>query len=149
VKIVATLYVPVALFRMIVSDATGFLAVCNTLFSLVALVAMLVFCLCMKWFAQDAGLPRSARSWHTTLMLYLILFIAPLAGLYLMMLGATITGTHFNFQLGAAVLLIVLAMLMPPIHFFISTSRMHRESEGGGAYPGGGFPVITDEEQPQ
>jgi hypothetical protein len=120
-----------------------------TLFTLAQLAAIIAFCVAMRWFCLEAGLMRSAESWRLTTILFLTLFVGPLALMYLAMLGGQVLGTTWSLSLGLSVLFVLAAFVVPFVHFFISTTRMRREAAGGGQFPGHAFPVIPiDKEQP-
>jgi hypothetical protein len=118
-----------------------------TVLGLAQLAAMVIFCVAMRCLCAAAGLTAAAQSWRTTTILFLVMLALPLGFAYVAGLIATATGESFNVNLGWAVLLIIPLLLVPPIHFFVSTSRMRRAAEAAGAIdvPTGGFPVILPE----
>jgi hypothetical protein len=101
-----------------------------TFFGLVSLAAIIVFCLCMRLFCREENLDGPSRSWHTTTMLFLFIFVLPLGLFYIAALIAMITGQSFNIDLGPAGLLVLPIFAIPIIHFFVSTSRMAKAAEG-------------------
>ncbi len=101
----------------------------KTAFALVELAAVVVFCVALRTWARDSGLPRSAASWTTTLILFVLLVVLPLGVLQAVFLVAMLTGSSFSFNLGPAGLVVLAVFALPFIHFFVSTSRMAREAE--------------------
>ena len=77
-----------------------------------------------------------------TTILFLCVYALPLGILYAIGLFTTAMGTRFNLNLGPAALLLIPVFLIPPIHLFMSVSRMSREAQGGGTYTGRAFPVV-------
>lgn len=100
-----------------------------SLFSLVRLVAVVVFCVAMRWLCQEKCLPMSAASWLTTTWLFGIIYLLVLGLFYIAAAGAIVAGTSFNINLGPAGLLLLPVFALPIIHLFVSTSRMKREAE--------------------
>ncbi len=120
------------------------LALLLTLLGLAQLAAMVIFCVAMRWLCAAAGLTGAAQSWRTTAIRFLVLLALPLGFAFAAAVVAIATGGSFNVNVGWGVLLVIAVILVPPIHFFVSTSRMRRAAEAAGAMdvPTGGFPVI-------
>ncbi|QDU54237.1 hypothetical protein [Aeoliella mucimassa] len=97
--------------------------------SIATLLAVVLFCLCMQQLSQTYGLVRSVQSWRMTMQLALFLLVLPLGIMRVVGLLAIFLGPNFGIALGVLAIPILLAMLVPFIHFFISTSRMKREAE--------------------
>jgi hypothetical protein len=93
-----------------------------------ATAATVVFCVAMRWLSTAASLETSARSWSTTILLFVVIYLIPLGGFHLVGTVAMFTGTEFQFNLGPAILLLMVVFVAPLIHFFLSTSRMGREA---------------------
>ena len=140
VKVVAILHVFTAFFAMFMLHPPEPIAFLLTAFHLATLAATIAFCVAMRWLCMDSGLDRSAESWQLTTILVTVLLAAPSALLALVALLSM--GRSWNIGL-PIIFLLLAAVLVPVIHFFISTSRMRHEAEAGGRYPGGGFPVVT------
>jgi hypothetical protein len=100
-----------------------------TLFGLFRLAAIIVFCLSMRLVCREENLAEPSRSWHTTTMLFVIIFVLPLGFFYIAALVAMVTGESFNIDLGPAGLLLLLIFAIPIIHFFVSTSRMAKAAK--------------------
>ena len=107
-------------------EAWGF---CCSLISFAELAAVLLFCRSMRVLCEWNGLGEAAQSWHTTFMLYVVLYALPLGGLYLFSLIVKLSGKSYNVDVGVAALLFLAVLFVPLIHFFVSTSRMKRAIE--------------------
>lgn len=97
-----------------------------TLFSLVTLAAIVVFCFTMRLLCRIHGLERPAASWKTTSILFILIYLLPLGAFYVASLVAMLGEKSFNLNLGPAGLFLVLVFVIPLIHLFVSTSRMKR-----------------------
>jgi hypothetical protein len=97
-----------------------------TLFALVTLAAIVLFCFTMRLLCRIHSLEGPERSWRTTAVLFIVLFLFPLGGFYLASLAAMLAEKSFNLNLGPAGLLLLLVFVIPLIHLFVSTSRMRR-----------------------
>jgi len=93
------------------------------------LAAILAFCWCMRRLCQAAGLARAAASWKVTIILFAVIFVAPLGLFYVAAIGAIATGKSFHLDLGPAGLVLLLVFAVPIVHIFMSTSRMKRAAE--------------------
>lgn len=84
------------------------------------LMALFLFCVSMRWLAEDAGLARASASWKVSTWL-VGLFYTPLAllGLFLFMAGSPDIAIHHPIMF-----LVVLALFIPLIHVLVSLSRM-------------------------
>ena len=98
-------------------------------FGLVALAAIVGFCLAMRWFCEAGQLAAAARSWSVTTGLFVAIYLVPLGLFYAVCILAILAGKSFNLNLGPAGLLLVAVLAIPIIHLFISTSRMKRAAE--------------------
>lgn len=94
----------------------------------VVMIAMVVFCVAMQWLSEEADLLLSARSWKTTTLLFVFIYLIPLGLFYCAGAIAIATGTSFNIDLGPSGLLLIPVFFVPVIHLFISTSRMKNEA---------------------
>jgi hypothetical protein len=140
IKVVAVLGCLVALHDHFVYQVPAPLSTVLLLTNGVAAVAIVVFCLAMRWLSTEAGLSASAKSWRTTTRLFAALYLLPLGAVYLAAAVAAAMGrpfdVDFNFgELGlAGVLLLPLVLLLlgllsvPPLHLFLSMSRMSKEA---------------------
>ena len=97
------------------------------LFAVLNLGAIVIFCIAMRWFCENANLNRAAKSWSTTTVLFVTFFLIPLGVFYLMNSLAIATGTTLD--LGPLGLLILPILAIPLVHLFMSTSRMKRAAE--------------------
>jgi hypothetical protein len=100
-----------------------------TLFSIATLVATILFCTAMHQLASAYGLWRSSESWLLTRLLVIAIWVIPFGLLNLLMLGTLLSGRSFHFNIGWLMALVLLAMLVPLVHLFISTSIMKNEAE--------------------
>ena len=113
-------------FRIRYSEFVGFTL---SMFGIVELLAIVLFCLAMYWLCGAADLKSSTRSWGTTTNLFAIIYLIPLGLFYFAASIAIATGKSFNINLGPAGLLLIPVFFIPLIHLFISTSRMKTEAE--------------------
>jgi hypothetical protein len=100
-----------------------------TVFELLKLVAVILFCMAMKQACEEADLIESTLSWVLTRNLFFWSYAVPFGMFYLAACITMLTGGSFHFDLGPAGLLLIPLFLAPLIHFFMSTSRMKREAE--------------------
>ena len=129
VKIVALAQIVAAVLAYVHVPTNIALSLLQLVFGLVTLVAVIGFCVAMRWFAEAAVLPEAAKSWRTTTTLFVVIHVVPLGLLYLAGFIAMITGESFNIDLGAAGLLLFIVLVVPLIHLFVSTSRTVRAAE--------------------
>jgi hypothetical protein len=129
VKLIAVLATIEALHDHLIYSIPSGLSVFFMLLALAELVAIVVFCVAMRWLSNEAGLENAARSWTTTIWLFTLIYLLPLGLFYAAALVAFLTGTSFNINLGPAGLLLLPVFLVPLVHLFVSTSRMRREAE--------------------
>lgn len=90
------------------------------------LVAILLFCACMRELCREAMLPEAGRKWLTTLMLFLVVYGIPLA---LSQLAAILPDAAIHIDAGPWMIWVVLIFLVPLISFFSATSTMARLAE--------------------
>lgn len=135
VKVVAVLVVLNTIRAHFVTPLPPAVHVVLNLFGLVTLIAIVAFCVAMRWFCEAAGLRAAAGSWKVTTWLFVLIFLLPLGVLYSIMAVATATGQNFNINLGPAGLLLLAIFAVPVIHLFVSTSRMKRGAESVMAEP--------------
>lgn len=127
VKAVALLSIPVAFFDQFVFQRPPTLELLEGAFQLVALAATVVFCIAMEWLCQAACLTWSERSWRKTRWLFVLIYAIPLGLIDCVALISSCMGRPFNVNLGIAGLLLLMPIfVVPPVHFFVSTSRMAR-----------------------
>jgi hypothetical protein len=129
VKVISVLAVADAVRDHFVMELPDVVVVGLQLLGLLGLAAIVVFCVAMRWFCQTARLPAAARSWKVTMILFVVIYLAPLGLFYLAAGAAVLTGESFNINLGPAGLLLLPVFAAPIIHLFISTSRMKRGAE--------------------
>ncbi len=98
------------------------------LLGLASLVATIWFCVCMRRLSIAYGMQQSAQSWVTTQWLVVSIWAIPLGLLYIAGIIAMVTGDSFHFNVGLFIVPIILVMVVPLLHLFISTSRMRREA---------------------
>lgn len=129
VKIVAVLSTFKALHDHLIYRTPEVLSVLFALLALAELIAVVVFCVAMRWLSSEAQLDYPARSWTTTIWLVTLIYLIPLGFFYAAGAVAVLTGTSFNINLGPAGLLLLPVFCAPLIHLFMSTSRMKSEAE--------------------
>ena len=148
VRAVAILSVPITCIKMIASNFDQAITVLLTIVSLAQLAATVAFCVAMRWFCIEAGLKRSAESWRLTTIFFVTLFAGPLSLLYGYILISQLTGMRWTLNVGTSVVLILLVLLVPIVHFFMSTSRMRREAAGAGTFTAHASEVVPAEHDP-
>ncbi len=99
------------------------------LLGVASLVAIVVFCVAMRWFCENAGLREASTSWSTTTKLFVFIYLFPMGLFYAISALAIVSNSSFNLNFGAADLLLVPVFLLPLIHLFVSASRMKRAAE--------------------
>lgn len=129
VTMVAALSCLDALHSHFIYEIPRFASFLLSVLGMLAMAATVVFCIAMQWLCQAAGLQRSERSWRTTTLLFVFIYLIPLGLLYGAEAIAIITESTFNINLGPAGLLLVPVFCMPLIHLFVSTSRMKTDVE--------------------
>jgi hypothetical protein len=122
-----------------------------TVLGMAQLAGMVLFAVAMRWLCGAAGLAAVAASWRTTAILFLLILALPLGLMYVSALITSATGGSFYFNVGPTGLLAIPILLVPLVHFFVSTSRMRRAAEAAGAIdvPTGGFPVVLTQPHEQ
>lgn len=90
--------------------------------------AVLLFCFAMRLLCRRTDLARPERSWSTTSILFLVFYALPVAGMDVMSLVSRATGQQLSIDVGSWAW-IILVILLPWIHLFISTSRMKRAAQ--------------------
>ena len=113
-----------------VFDRPDGLVLITTLFSLVSLLAIVVFCSCMVWVSRWGNLYRSQQSWTVTKWLFAGIYLVPLGLFYIVSLHAVATDSSFDIDLGIYGIPLLFVFAAPVIHLFISTSRMRGEAVG-------------------
>lgn len=129
VAVVAFLSCFDALHAHFIYRVPSLLTFLQNVLGIAALVAIVLFCIAMRWLCLEAQLNRSAQSWKTTFWLFVVIYLLPLGLFYLIAMISTATGQSFNLNLGPGALLLVIVFLIPLVHFFISTSRMKSEAQ--------------------
>jgi len=129
VRIVSVLVTLEALYDQFLIRTPNFIIYVMTALSLVALAAIIVFCIAMRWLSTEARLLESAQSWKATTTLFVIIYTIPLGLFYAASLVAIATGESFYFNRNSVFAIVALiALFVPLIHLFISTSRMKNEA---------------------
>ncbi len=113
-------------FVMPLPPAASFLL---SVLGFIYLVAVIVFCVAMRWFCEQARLHQSVASWRLTTVLFVVIYLVPLGLFYLAAAWAIATSNSFHINLGEGALLALPVFAIPLIHLFISTSRMQHEAE--------------------
>lgn len=108
--------------------------------SLPILVGTIVFFDAIRQMSGHRGLMRSRASWSVTLLLFLAVYVAPLA-LFWAVIGLMLLLRRSFFLNLPPVLIIptLIAALVPIVHLFISIRRMQREIAAPAC---GGFEVV-------
>lgn len=118
-----------AFFGHFIFESPMILDVLSNVLGLVSLCAIVLFCTSMHRLSYAFALSRSAASWLTTRLLVIILWVVPLGLLYVVGLGAMLTGQSFQWDMGVLFIPVLIVFVVPLIHLFISTSRMRLEAE--------------------
>lgn len=129
VLVVALVNCLIAFADHFVFDTPLPLALLMALFSIATLVATILFCTAMLQLADAYGMWNSSVSWRFTRLLVIAIWVVPFGLLNLLLLGVLLTGRSFHFNIGWFMVLVLLTMLVPLVHLFISTSRMKNEAE--------------------
>ncbi len=99
------------------------------LVSLAVLVAIVLFCVAMRLFCEEARMAGPAASWKFTTILFVVIYLLPLGLLYVSTLIALAANSSFSFNTGPAGLVLIPVFVVPIAHLFMSTSRMARAAE--------------------
>ena len=104
-----------------------------SLFELVTIMAVFLFCRAMCNLCKKAHLDKAARSWKTTTVLILALYVLPMGLLNLLstfgIVFGDLVGFYFDSQVGFLLSFILKSiMAVAGVHFFISTSRMKKSA---------------------
>lgn len=129
VQVMAILWCITALIENFIFKVPPALSILFFLIGLAGMIAIIVFCVAMRWLSIEAKLDVSERSWKTTTTLFIIIYLIPLGFFYLIGIFAVASGNSFHIDLGPAALLLILVFFVPLIHFFVSTSRMKNEAQ--------------------
>jgi len=136
VKTMAVVAIALAVVNHFIFRQPAALSVLFLVLGMLQLVAIVVFCVAMRWFCDEAQLERSSRSWRTTTILFVVIYLIPLGVFYLASLVAILTGTSFNIDLGPVGLLLLPIFFIPLVHFLVSSRRMMRDAEASRPGPG-------------
>lgn len=129
VRVVAALSCLDALQAHFIYDSPVIISLLLLVLGVLAMAATVVFCIAMQWLCREADLQRSERSWRTTALLFIFIYLIPLGLFYGASMIAILTESSFNINLGPAGLLLMPVFCIPLIHLFVSTSRMKVEAE--------------------
>lgn len=129
VQVIAVLTCIESLQAHFVYDAPLPLALLFVVFFIVTMIAIVMFCVAMRWLSEEAGLRASAKSWKTSTVLFVVIYLIPFGLFYCACAVAIVMGESFDLQLGPVALLLVPVFIVPLVHLFVSTSRMRNEAE--------------------
>jgi hypothetical protein len=118
-----------AFFNHLIFPRPALLSFAASVFAMVCLAAIVVFCVAMRWFCREAGMDAAGDSWKLTTWLFVLIYALPLGLFYAAAGFAVLSGQSFNINLGPAGLLLLPVFAVPLIHLFVSTSRMRRGAE--------------------
>ena len=134
VQVMALLYVVQTVNAYVRYEFPRPLAFLLHVYGIAKMAATVVFCVAMRWLCIATGLTRSEQSWKITTVLFAVIYLIPWGLLHLVWIVCLFTGKKFSFNLGQAVLVILLLFFAPLIHLFVSTSRMRAEAESISAH---------------
>jgi hypothetical protein len=130
VQIAAMLGLSKTVYSVYIHPTSALVDVLMNVIGLAALAGIVVFCMCMRSLARQAGMDRAQRAWNITLILFIVLLCLPVGLLYLAMLGVMLHAIpSFHFDLGPAGLLLLLVFAAPVVSLFISTSIMKKSAQ--------------------
>lgn len=110
-------------------DRSEFVRAAIAVLSLTRLVAIMAFCTAMITLAGFVVAGTAVRSFRTTRLLFAMLYVAPLAVLYLLHLAA-LAGAKVSFHwTGEWVVGLLAIFALPLVHFFVSTRRLKASLE--------------------
>ena len=118
-----------AFFGHFIFESPMIFDVLSNILGLASLCAIVIFCTSMHRLSSAFALTRSAKSWLTTRLFVIILWVIPFGLLYVVGLGATLTGQSIHWDMGILFIPVLIVFVIPLIHLFISTSRMRHEAE--------------------
>ena len=103
----------------------------STVLNITALIAAVFFCRAMGWLSSLMAFRKSAESWQTTALLFLLVYLVPLGLFYCVSGIAFAMGTSISLvsSIGLVAMLLVPIFALPLLHLFMSTSRMQAEAE--------------------
>ena len=93
------------------------------------IVALLLFCACMRDLCVQGMLAEAARRWRTTRLLFVALHALPLGLLQIAGFITMLAGGSFHIDLGPGMLVIGAIFFVPLASFFRATSTMARSAE--------------------
>ena len=129
VKIISVLCIVQAIHSHFNYTVPGIILFLLYLLGIAKILTTVIFCVAMRWLCTAAGLRRSEESWRISTILFAVIYLIPLGLLHLVWIVCLITGKRFHYDLGPEMLLILIVIIVPLIHLFISTSRMKTEAE--------------------
>jgi len=98
------------------------------IYGIAAYCAYVVFCMAMRTLCRAWGLVESERSWRTTMLLFLFIYLIPLGLLNAVSAIVTLSGKSLSFDIPPVLMVLVVLFIAPWIHLFVSTLRMTREA---------------------
>jgi hypothetical protein len=128
VQVMALLYVIQAVNAYVRYELPRPLTFLVHVYGIAKLAATVVFCVAMRWMCSVTGLTRSERSWKTTEILFVAIYLVPLGLTHMVWLICLITGGSFEFRFGWPALIFIFIFFVPLMHLFVSTSRMRAEA---------------------
>lgn len=99
-----------------------------TILGIANLVAAYLFCVAMMQLSRHHQLAASHASWQTSWLLMAIFWIFPVGLLHLATLYSLVTGEIVRLNPGPFILVVLVLMLLPVIHAFVSIKTMMNES---------------------
>ena len=93
------------------------------------IVALLLFCACMRDLCVEGMLAEAGRKWRTTLALFVALYGIPFGLLQIAGIITMSTGGSFHIDLGLGALIIGAIFFVPLVSFFRTTRAMARSAE--------------------
>ena len=94
-----------------------------------SLLAAILFATAMSNLASHHGMFNSESNWLFTRLLMFIFWCVPIGFSNMLAIAYLLTGNKFFFGIGILIIPVLLLMLVPLVHLFISTSKMRIEAE--------------------
>jgi len=129
VQVIALLYVAQTINAYVRYEIPRPLVFLLHVYGIAKVAATVVFCVAMRWLCVATGLTRSERSWKTTEILFVVIYLIPWGLLRLVWIVCLITGATFIVRFGWPVPILLFIFCIPLVHLFISTSRMRFEAQ--------------------
>ncbi|QIZ71408.1 hypothetical protein [Oxynema aestuarii] len=95
-----------------------------------SLVAIIVFCVAMRYFSQKVGFSKSIKRWKTTGLLFWFIYLIPFFFFCLIFGIAILAKTSINYTFHPFWMLVLLPVTLTPwIHGLVSLSTMKSEAQ--------------------